>query len=204
MTKIRNIVFDLGNVLLKYDPKGYLESLGYTASTVADLMKLIFHGSEWKLADQGLLSNDQLIEIYLLKSPQYSLEIRYVMQNWFHIMTLMEESKEFLLEVLDKGYNVFILSNYPEYKFMDMLKRTPVLRKAHGSVISYQIKLTKPSREIYMHLLDKYQLIAEETLFLDDLQENINGAKKVGMHGIRFRNVKQVKHDLKEYGVEID
>lgn len=201
--KIKNIVFDLGNVLLKYDPKGYLESLGYDSTTVSDLMKLIFHGIEWKLADQGLLSNDQLIEIYVLKAPQYSFEIRYVMQNWFRIVTLMEESKELFLEILDKGYNVYILSNYPEYMFMDMLERTPVLHKAHGSVISYQIKLTKPSREIYLHLLEKYRLIAEETLFLDDLQENINGAKKVGIHGIRFKNVKQVKHDLKEYGVEI-
>lgn len=203
MTNIKNIVFDLGNVLLKYDPQGYLESLGYDTATISDLMKLIFNGVEWKLADQGLLSNDQLIDIYLLKAPHYSFEIRYVMLNWFRLMTLMEESKDFFLEVLDKGFNVYILSNYPEYKFLDMLERNPVLEKAHGSVISYQIKLTKPSREIYQHLLDKYDLNPDETLFLDDLQENINGARKVGIHGIRFRNVKQVRQDLKAFGVEL-
>ena len=203
MTEIKNIVFDLGNVLLKYDPKSYLESLGYDAETVSDLMKLIFHGIEWRLADQGLLSNDQLIEIYLLKAPQYSFEINYVMENWYRHMVLLEESKDFFLAILDKGFNVYILSNYPEYKFMDMWERTPVLSKAHGSVISYQIKLTKPSKEIYTHLLEKYDLNPDETLFLDDLQENINGAKKAGIHGIRFRNVAQVKHDLKAFGIQL-
>jgi HAD superfamily hydrolase (TIGR01509 family) len=204
MTKIRNIVFDLGNVLLKYDPKGYLESLGYEKEVVDDLMKLIFQGIEWKLADQGLLSNDQMTEIYLLKAPQYSFEINYVMENWYRHMVLLEESKDFFLEILDKGFNVYILSNYPEYKFMDMWERTPVLGKAHGSVISYQIKLTKPSKEIYQHLLEKYDLNPDETLFLDDLQENINGAKKVGIHGIRFRNVAQVKQELKKLGIDLD
>jgi HAD superfamily hydrolase (TIGR01509 family) len=203
MAKIRNIVFDLGNVLLKYDPKGYLESLGYPKDTVSDLMKLIFHGIEWKLADQGLLSNDQLIEIYQLKAPQYYNEINYVMRNWHQLMVLMDESRDLFLEVLDKGYNVYILSNYPEYKFLDMWERTPIFSKAHGSVISYQIKLTKPSKEIYQHLLEKYDLKPEETIFLDDLQENINGAKKVGIHGIRFRNVPQVKQELKAFGVEL-
>lgn len=203
MAKIRNIVFDLGNVLLKYDPRGYLESLGYDKEKVSDLMKLIFHGVEWKLADQGLLSNDQLIEIYQLKAPQYYNEINYVMRNWYKLMVLMEESKELFQEVLDKGYNVYILSNYPEYKFLDMWERTPLFHKAHGSVISYQIKLTKPSKEIYHHLLDKYDLDPDETIFLDDLQENINGAKKVGIHGIRFKNVAQVRQELKAYGVEL-
>lgn len=204
MAKIRNIVFDLGNVLLKYDPKGYMESLGYDKETVSDLMKLIFHGIEWKLADQGLLSNDQLIEIYQLKAPQYFREINYVMENWHQHLSLLEESTVLFQEVLDKGYNVYILSNYPEYKFMDMWERTPIFHKAHGSVISYQIKLTKPSKEIYRHLLEKYALDPDETIFLDDLQENINGAKKVGIHGIRFRDAAQVRQELKAYGVEID
>jgi len=204
MAKIRNIVFDLGNVLLKYDPKGYLESLGYDKDKVSDLMKLIFHGIEWKLADQGLLSNDQLIEIYQLKAPQYFNEINYVMENWYKHMILLEESTALFQEVLDKGYNIYILSNYPEYKFMDMWERTPVFHKAHGSVISYQIKLTKPSKEIYLHLLEKYNLDPAETIFLDDLQENINGAKKVGIHGIRFRNVAQVRQELNALGVQLD
>ncbi len=204
MSEIKNIVFDLGNVLLKYDPKAYLESLGYDAVTVKDLMKLIFHSVEWKLADQGVLSNQQLIDIFELKAPHYGYEIHYVMNHWHELMTLMDDSVALFLEVLAKGYHVYILSNYPEYKFMDMFERNTVFAKAHGSVISYQIKLTKPSKEIYHHLLDKYQLVAEETIFLDDLQENINGAKKVGIHGIRFKNAKQAKQELKEYGVDLE
>jgi FMN phosphatase YigB (HAD superfamily) len=166
-------------------------------------MKLIFNGVEWKLANQGLLSNQQLTDIFLLKAPQYSFDIRYVMRNWNKIIKMMDESKAFFLDVLDKGYNVFILSNYPEYGFKEMWESNPVLAKAHGSVISYQIKMTKPSKEIYHHLLEKYNLNPEETIFIDDLQENINGARKAGIQGIRFKNVTQTKEELAKLGVSI-
>jgi putative hydrolase of the HAD superfamily len=63
--------------------------------------------------------------------------------------------------------------------------------------------MTKPSKEIYLHLLEKYNLNPEETIFIDDLQENINGARKAGIHGIRFKNVMQAKEDLARLGVSI-
>jgi FMN phosphatase YigB (HAD superfamily) len=200
---IKNIVFDLGNVLLKYDPKAYLHSLGYSSEEVSFLMKLIFNSVEWKLADQGLLSNQQLTDIFLLKAPQYSFDIRYVMQNWSDIVSFMDDSGELFQAVIDKGYKVYILSNFSEYGFKEKWNNHPLLSKAHGSVISYQIKMTKPSKEIYLHLLEKYNLNPEETIFIDDLQENINGARKAGIHGIRFKNVMQAKEDLARLGVSI-
>jgi putative hydrolase of the HAD superfamily len=200
---IKNIVFDLGNVLMKYDPKAYLQSLGYSMEEVTELMKLIFNGVEWKLADQGLLSNQQLTDIYLLKAPQYSFDIRYIMQNWKDIITMMDESKRFFQDVLDKGYQVYLLSNYPEYGFKEMWDNNPILSNAHGSVISYQVKMTKPSKEIFLYLLEKYDLNPEETVFFDDLLENINGARKAGIHGIRFKSVSQAKKDLLILGVQV-
>ena len=84
-----------------------------------------------------------------------------------------------------------------------MWENTPLLHLAHGSVISYQLKLIKPMPEIYRHLLDKYGLNPEETLFLDDLAENIEGAKALGIHGIVFKNTQPVIQELRDDGIHI-
>ncbi|MHC1734913.1 MAG: HAD family hydrolase [Erysipelotrichaceae bacterium] len=203
MKIIRNIVFDLGNVLLKYDPKGFLESLGYDPIKVQDLTQLIFRSQEWRAADQGLLGKEEHTKIYLQKAPHYAKEIEYIMDHWVEMPTLLEDSSKIFLDIVDQGYQVYLLSNYPEQGFMEMWENTPLLHLAHGSVISYQLKLVKPMPEIYQHLLDKYGLNPEETLFLDDLAENIEGAKALGIHGIVFKNTNQVIQELRDYGIHI-
>lgn len=200
---IKNIVFDLGNVLLRFDPIGFLRELGYDEDRVRDLKSLIFDSPTWRLADQGLISIEDHTQVYLNQAPHYETEIRYLMQHWVEMPTLIDESARLFQACVDQGFKVYILSNYPQQGFNEMWESTPLLHQAHGAVISYRIKLVKPMPEIYHYLLDTYGLDPKETVFMDDLHENISAACAVGIRGIQFKCVTQAKEALLELGVEL-
>ena len=101
-----------------------------------------------------------------------------------------------------EGLHVYILSNYGKKTF-ELTKDTALdfLPLTDGAIFSYTVKQIKPDIEIYETLLNQYQLKPEECVFIDDRMENIEGAKKAGIHGICFETIEQVKEDLKKYNV---
>jgi len=200
---IKNIVFDIGRVLVSYTPLEFLHSLGYSEFKSQELFNVIFCGQTWKDADRGILSLAEQVTIYKEQLPLYQAEIEEIMEKWIYMPTMMEESEALLKEVLDLGYNIYLLSNYPENGFPQFWQRYPILERVHGYVVSYQEKLLKPEKEIYDVLLQRYQLIPEETVFIDDIRENIDAAIQLGIHGIVFENVTQAKSTLLSLGVAI-
>lgn len=98
----------------------------------------------------------------------------------------------------DEGLHVYILSNYGEQTFeLTKNKALDFLPLTDGSIFSYTVKTIKPEPEIFKILLDRYELMADECVFIDDCLQNIEGATRVGIHGIHFKNITQVKKDLK-------
>lgn len=194
---IKNIVFDLGRVLVNFESRKYLKSFGYDDETVEKLNEIIFKSKEWEGCDSGFYDNNSdLAEILSEKYPENAEQIRKVLtKEWVQMLTLKEDTAEYLKELKTRGFRIYILSNlskesyeynckYEFFKFVD------------GGVYSYEMKKIKPDPEIYIELLNKYNLVPEETIFIDDTKENIDAANDLKIKGVIFNNLDQAKKEI--------
>ncbi len=196
---IKNIVFDLGNVLLDFDPKSYLDELGYSDDLKAQLINEIFETEEWLQLDRGTISQKQAVEKWQQRNPELADEIAKVMAEWEKILTLKTDSLEILKSTAKKNYNLYILSNFHQQAFDYISSKYDFFKYFDGRVISADVNLIKPEAEIYDHLLNKFNLKAEETLFIDDSKANIEAALKKGIRVIHFKDAESLKKELKLY-----
>ena len=196
---IKNIVFDLGNVLLDFDPERYLEALGYQGKVKEQLKSEIFKTDEWLMLDRGTISQEEAVEIWQQRNPDLRGEIADVMTDWEKILTLKKESLEILESLAAKNYNLYILSNFHEKAFTYVSNKYNFFDYFDGKVISADIGMIKPDPEIYEHLLNKFNLEAGTTLFIDDSKKNIAAAINKGIRVIHFKDAKSLKEELKLY-----
>ena len=102
----------------------------------------------------------------------------------------------------DQGYRLYILSNYSDYMLKGTADKLTFLKYMDGIVFSCQVKELKPEPAIYRVLLEKYGLKPEESVFIDDMEENCASAEKQGIHAVCFREFKQAAADLEKLGVK--
>ena len=160
---LKNIVFDLGNVLVKFDSNELIYSF---FNERQEEVKSFYFDSLWDEYDQGLYSVEEMIEKGVKQFPEIELNIKELMYHW----------TEF-------GYKVYILSNIPEDD-TKYLRSCGVFDNIDGGVFSYEYKKIKPDPEIFHILLKKYDLKASECLFLDDRKDNVVAASNLGFETI--------------------
>ena len=196
---IKNIVFDLGRVLVDYNPISYMEQLGLSSEIIDKLSNIIFHSQEWVDYDSGkLLHNTDIANKLVLEHPEVGKEIKLVLKDdWVTIHTLREDMAQFLVSLKERGYNIYILSNLSidSYGFISQYE---FFKYIDGGVYSYEEKVSKPDENIYNALLEKYSLIPEETVFIDDSPKNIEGAIKLGINGIIHNDIDSTKIALEQ------
>lgn len=195
---IKNIVFDLGNVLVDFNPQAYLKSLGYADTEIQPLIDIIY-GDYWNKYDRGDYKTVVDLRIALCKKyPKYGNDFFKILQpDWVKIHTVREDTAEYLSLLKARGYKIYILSNlaYESYGFIQKLE---FFKKTDGGVFSYLERHCKPEEEIYRIFLERYSLNPDETVFLDDKPENIEAAEKFGIHGIVFTDFSSAKKQLEE------
>lgn len=198
---IKNIVFDLGNVLVEYSPQKYLEVF-VDNDTDRDLLGKEVFSEEWYRTDTGELTLDQAIDLINQRVPQrLHLSVEKIVKDWVKISEPIAEMEELLLEIKAKGYSTYLLSN-TNLEYHNFKKLVPATSHLLGEYISAENNLVKPSREIYLHFLETFGLKAEESFFIDDIEANISGAKSVGMHGHVFDgDIVALKTALEDVGV---
>ncbi|MDV3429592.1 MAG: HAD family phosphatase [Bacillota bacterium] len=189
---IKNIIFDIGNTLLSFNPMDYLKKEFKNEETVNTLYQTIFKSPEWLSLDRGTISQDEAVMRFCSRQPSLEKEIKHVMGNWSHILIPMEESIKLLSYLKSCGCRIYLLSNFHETAFEYIYNKYSFIKEADGMVISCRVKLLKPEKEIYELLLDKYSLKPEECLFIDDFDKNIEAASELGIHGICFKDAKSV------------
>ncbi len=194
---MKNIVFDLGRVLVDFDPIAYLYSLGYDDETVQALYDRIFGGEDWMRHDRGdYPSVIEMQTVLIQKYPEYEAQIRRALQpDWVKIHTLREDTAAYLLELKERGYPVYMLSNLAADSYA-YVSRYPFFRALDGGVFSYQERVCKPDARIYEILLQRYALDPAETVFLDDNADNVEAAEKAGIRGIVFTSLDEAKKQL--------
>ncbi|MGG7176871.1 HAD family hydrolase [Clostridium paraputrificum] len=193
---IKNIIFDLGRVVLDFEPKKYLMDKIKDEVKVNKLMKVIFAGEEWIRLDEGTITEDEAIERICAGNIELEKEIRMVFDNWYPMLTPIESTIEVINELKIKGYKLYFLSNFHEKAFKYVNEEYPVFKLFDGGIASYKEKLMKPNPEVYKLILEKYNLKAEECVFIDDVRENVEIAEKFGIKGINLTDQRTLKSDL--------
>lgn len=187
---MKNIIFDIGNVILKYDPLNFLLDEYKDIIKITERYELIFKSKEWIEFDRGTLSYEKGSEILSKNSNISKKEILYLLNNWKYKGLIEIESTRKFIEILKENdeLKLYLLSNFHEDTFNYIKEKYPIFDKFDGDVISYQYHYIKPERKIYEILLDKYKLNPKDTIFIDDSKANINKAKELGIKGILYKN----------------
>lgn len=198
---IKSIVFDLGNVLISYDPETYMNSFELESALKDEVYKAIFKSKHWLELDKGTITEKEAIGFFCEEIPQAEEYIKKVMSGWKDMLLPIPETVELLKELKNKGYKLFVLSNYHKDAFEKTSSENEFFTLLDGSVVSYEVKCLKPEKKIYEHLLSAYDLKPEETLFIDDMEANVRGAQEVGIQGVLFQGVEQLRTYLEEIKV---
>lgn len=194
---IKNIVFDIGNVLVTFDPKTYFMKY-FKEERSAYLCTCVFGHEAWERYDQGIVQKEDLHDIYHNAYPNDYEDIALMLEHWMELMELKEDSFAYLKEMKKQGYAIYLLSNISEDSAVYLKERMPFFNEVDGEILSYAVKVNKPDHRIYDTLLNTYDLKAEETVFLDDNVPNIEQAKAMGIHGVVFTDVEKAAKEVDE------
>jgi len=195
---IKNIVFDLGRVLIKFEPKEYTEK-NVPEEKREDFYNGIFGSDEWQMLDRGTLSYEDAKKIFKERVSGVDKEIdRLFDADLFEILQPIEENVKLLPELKEK-YNLYILSNFHQPAFEHIFKKYDFFRLFDGHTVSCYYYLLKPEKEIYDTLIEKFNLIPEETVFIDDTKVNIEACEKEGIRGIHLPDYTELEQKLEEF-----
>ncbi|MBP3870842.1 MAG: HAD family phosphatase [Faecalicoccus sp.] len=193
---IKNIVFDLGNVLVTFDPKSFLHDILSDLELEDALYQFYFKGNLWDLYDMDLLTHEDMIQKGIEAFSEHETEIKKVMDNWVKYVTEIKENTGWIDTLKKNGYSVYILSNLPKYNYEYLSQHEPFMKKVDGALYSFEVKKGKPDAAFFQMFLDRYCLDAKECLFIDDKLKNIVTAASLGFHVICLRNPDSLEDEI--------
>lgn len=191
---IKNIVFDLGNVLLSFKPSEYFDKKNYPESYKARILAEIFDSEEWQMLDRGEITTSAAIDLIASRSSLNKEEIAHIFNLRTELLFPLDENVRLLPGLKKQGFRLYFLSNFPLDLFDEVTSGYYFFKHFDGGLISAQAKFTKPHSSIYEVFLKKYSLIPYECLFIDDLEINVRGAENTGMKGL----VTYGSHDIED------
>ena len=199
---IKNIIFDIGNVLLDFNPIEYVKTK-ISEEKVEEIYKSIFQSDEWPMLDRGIISEEEAKRNIINRNIENGELINLVFENWYDILMPIESSVNVLTQLKQSGYKVYYLSNFHLAAFEHVTKNHDFFGSFDGGVVSYKEQLLKPEKEIYEKIINKYNLEPSQTVFVDDMKENVSAAIKSGLKGIILKNPKDLIIELKEFDINI-
>jgi 2-haloacid dehalogenase len=193
------VVFDVGNVLIHWDPRRLYRQLFNDPAKVEWFLTHVCH-SAWNLElDRGHAYGEAIAE-RIAMFPEYAAEIRAYDERWDEMVAGAIEGSVSLLELLRAaGVPLYAITNFSRTKFDHATKRFPFLLKFHGIVVSADEGLVKPDPAIFELFLRRFRLSASDCLFVDDSAANVESAKGLGMAAHQFRNAETLETALHEH-----
>lgn len=194
--KYKNIVFDIGNVLIEYRWRDMLRDYGMAEDRIEHFAKNVFMDPTWEEFDLANMPFEDVITAYIEKYPDWEEEIDWFLHHSELMPVVRHNVGSLLGKLKDAGYHLYLLSNYNDVLLENHSRGAEFKEHVEGGIISYQVHVIKPDPAIYQHLFDKYDLKPEECLFFDDRQVNVDGAKACGMDAILVTSEKQLIGEL--------
>lgn len=179
------VVFDVGNVLLSFDPAAILERLfPGDAALQAALDVKVFRSPYWAALDHGAMTQEEAIAAMTGRDADLGPAVRRLMENWIDLKPTVHEGVAVLHACKAHGKKTYVLSNYHDGAFAYVEAHNDFFRLFDGFVVSSREKLWKPDPAIYRALTDRFGLAPERTLFIDDTPANVTAALQLGWQGI--------------------
>ena len=184
----------MGNVLSEWNSEKILQAITDDRKLHNLLRKEVFETGLWVQTDEGVKTREEMIEIVTTKiGEEYRNELTQLSRYWYKYVDVYTKVQDRIIELSKNGYNIYILSN-TAYTFYDLVKEgyLPAASIAKGIVLSCEEKVLKPNEKIYNILLERYNLDPHDTMFFDDLSENIWGAARCGINGFVVENEREL------------
>lgn len=197
---IKNVIFDVGNVLVNFCWRELMDDLGIAKDLQKVFEKKVFGSPWWGELDRGVIEEDEVLKMLRDDNKEHLAEFDMIWSNRDKLVKPFDYAVGMMETLKAKGLKVYLLSNYPKDLFTLHTKsgRFPFIDLVDGKVVSGFVQLVKPDQEIYEYLMDTYDLKAEECVFIDDRLENVEAAKEIGMNGIWFMNYEQAWGELEK------
>ena len=184
---IRNVVFDFGQVLIRFEPKYMVEQYVTDPADSALLQTVIFDRLYWDPLDRGTITDEEVLRLCRERLPARLHGVaKTIYDNWIYHLPEMDGMRELLTDLKAEGrFRLLLLSNISPY-FSAHAAEIPILQFFEHCVFSGDCQLVKPERAIYEHLCRTGNIRPEETVFVDDSPVNIAGAEACGIRGYLF------------------
>ena len=195
---IKNVIFDIGNVLVDFRWRVLMEELGLPAETPAIFAKPAFGSRWWGELDHGIYEEAEILAHFREDNKEHLDEFDLVWDNRGRLVEPYAYAVAWIEQLKASGLKVYLLSNYPRDVFTLHMECGcfPFLDRVDGRVVSGFVKMVKPNADIYEYLLSEYGLAAGECVFVDDREENVETARALGMKGIVFQGYEQACSEL--------
>lgn len=197
---IKNVVFDIGNVLVDFRWRALMEDLQLPEETQKIFEKTVFGSPWWGELDHGIYEEAEILKHFREDNQDHLDEFNRVWDNRDKLVEPYAYAVQWIERLKQAGLKVYLLSNYPREIFALHTECGcfPFLEQVDGKVVSGFVKMVKPNVDIYEHLLVEYGLCAEECVFIDDREENVEAAQALGMKGIVFASYEQACEALEK------
>lgn len=207
---IKNIIFDLGNVIVKNPTINLVKKLFEKESDAQKIYDYVFKSDFWEKLDLGQMTNLEVANIIeskkLIEVSNYN-EMHNFILNWFCNIEINNDTIEIAKKLKENGYNIYVLSNMAKATYEYLSKKYDFFDMIDGAVISAYEGIKKPNPQIFELLLNRYSLVAEECLLIDDDDTNktLEVANSVGIKGRRVspNDAEDVKRVLEENNAEL-
>lgn len=202
---IKNIVFDMGKVLVGYDGMRVCEHFIENEQDRNQVHTALFVSPEWVMLDMGTISDEQALKSVCARLPKRLHEKAAVcLEQWHnYCMWTYTEMEPVVRKLKERGFGIYLCSN-AAIRLLDCYQKViPAVDCFDGLLFSSEVKCIKPQKEMYGHLFERFGLKPEECFFVDDVPANIEGARACGMDGYCFEdgNFKKLEKVLEELAV---
>ncbi len=200
-TEIKSLVFDVGDVLIRFRYRDHMRDLGFNEETVDFLSENMVLTEFWNDMDRGIRMEEDAIQHFTALYPKYREEILTFWSNTEGLVSEYPYSAPLLRQIKSLGYTVYILSNYPVEIARRHWPKFKFLPEADGYIISGFEKMVKPEARFFLLLTERFGVELKNSLFIDDRPVNLEGAKAVGMKTLHFTGYEKLLEDLKTFGI---
>ena len=205
MPRSRNpsiVVFDIGGVLIDWNPRYLYRKLFAEDTTAMEEFLDSVCTPDWNFQQDAGRPWKEAVDDLSARYPEKAELIAAYDLNWDEMVSgPIPGTADLLWELKRRGTPVYCITNFSVGKLNRARGRFDELNAFDGIVISGEVRLLKPDAAIYRRLLDQHDLRAEDTLFIDDVEHNVDGARAVGMHAVRFTDADTLREDLTSYGL---
>ncbi len=196
-------MFDIGNVLADYRLKEFLAVKGFDAEMSKRILKASLMTPYWGQFERAEITEEEALERFASTDPDIREELWRAFSDVKGLLVIRDYSIPLIKQLKEQGYKVFYLSNYSKKAYDECGESLAFMEYMDGGLVSFKVGKTKPDPEMYRQFLDVYGLEAEECLFIDDTEENVEVAKTLGFKGIVFSSYDEMCDEIKKFVKEL-